>query len=170
MCPNCQTTFKVYPGETPDESGCPSCGYEPPKDYDYRTGTYTDEDGNVRNQKGEVIVQVVRGVDQRERERHAQIGAAIEGTTRMLPDGWHIAIEVEKGSAGVLLFNTYGESKDFPSNRERLSEEISDAVEFARKCEGLFECEFCGDTATRDEWFDRIVPVCDACSAEAEEA
>lgn len=33
--------------------------------------------------------------------------------------------------------------------------------------QSLGECEFCGEPATKIEKFDRDVPVCDLCSAEA---
>ncbi len=56
---------------------------------------------------------------------------AIEAAARDLPDGWGILIAVERGSGIVDLFDAEGNSTEFASNRESLSEEIADAVQHA---------------------------------------
>ncbi len=60
-----------------------------------------------------------------------RIGSAIEEAAELLPEKWDITITIYRGSVSVELVDDDGDSLEFPSNRETLSDEIRDAVECA---------------------------------------
>ena len=61
----------------------------------------------------------------------AAIGAAIHRAAQKLPHGWDVVIEVSKHSGAVQLIDPDGETCAFPTNHERMSEEINDAIDYA---------------------------------------
>lgn len=63
------------------------------------------------------------------------IGSAIEEACELLPDGWWIEIHLEHDGGGVELYDPEGERREFPTNYERMSDEIRDAIEYAAACE-----------------------------------
>lgn len=69
-------------------------------------------------------------------ESATNIGLAIEDICGQLPNGWEVHVELERNSAGILLFDDRGERRDFPCNYESLSEELRDALEYARRAVG----------------------------------
>lgn len=68
------------------------------------------------------------------RLQDAKLGSAVDNAARDLPCGWTINLQIEQGSAWVVLDGPDGESTtDFP--REFLADEINEAVEHAKKIE-----------------------------------
>jgi hypothetical protein len=58
-------------------------------------------------------------------------GRAIYEACDKLPDGWQLNIVLESDGASVELLDCEGNEHTFPSDHERLSEEIRDAMEYA---------------------------------------
>lgn len=56
---------------------------------------------------------------------------AIENAAKNLPEGFRIELVIEKNSGSVSLLDPDGNDHDFPSNRETISDEITDAVDHA---------------------------------------
>jgi hypothetical protein len=48
---------------------------------------------------------------------------------RDIPEGWTIRINLERHAGWVQLKNAFGESVEFPTNDERMSETVNDAME-----------------------------------------
>ena len=64
------------------------------------------------------------------------VGIAINEAAEQLPEGWNLCIDVEKGSAVVLLRDAEGDSVDtdkFEDDAD-LAEEIRNAVAYAQAC------------------------------------
>lgn len=62
---------------------------------------------------------------------HFAIGRAIDEACQKLPDGWTLYVEIERGDTTMELRDDAGQH-DYPFNYGRLSDEIRDAVEYAR--------------------------------------
>lgn len=50
---------------------------------------------------------------------------------RDLPEGYEIIIRIERDSGVVVLEDPFGDELSFPTNHERLQDEVLDALEFA---------------------------------------
>ena len=50
---------------------------------------------------------------------------------RRLPIGWQLEIQLELDCGDVELIDPNGNARDFPSNRETLSDTVFDAIDFA---------------------------------------
>jgi hypothetical protein len=61
----------------------------------------------------------------------ARLYRAVERAAKELPAGWEIEINIMQGSAGVILSDEFGFDVEFPTNHERLDEEVDDALEAA---------------------------------------
>jgi len=63
--------------------------------------------------------------------QRAVIGSAIEEACATLPPGWNIKIDLEFEGGSVDLYDPAGNKIDYPSNHEKLSDSIRDAIECA---------------------------------------
>ena len=60
-----------------------------------------------------------------------RLHAIIQGCAQCLPEDWGITLEIEREGGGVDLYDPTGSRVDFPSNRETLHEQFSDALQYA---------------------------------------
>lgn len=66
----------------------------------------------------------------------ANLDRAANRACEILPDGWSLQIDIEKGYGGAVLFDPDGEIVDFPCNHDDgLAGEVNDAVDFAVESE-----------------------------------
>lgn len=63
---------------------------------------------------------------------NARVGNAIEEAAELLPEGWCIHINVWHHGGDVQLHDPEGNDHTFPTNHEFLSDEIRDAIEYAK--------------------------------------
>lgn len=63
-----------------------------------------------------------------------EVGEAIQRAARDLPEGYRVVIDIERegGTVDVVLPDGT-EEKEYPSNHERLSESIADALQYAQE-------------------------------------
>lgn len=66
-----------------------------------------------------------------EADRDGQLYRHVQRACCDLPFGWEITINLEKNAGTVSLFNPDGDEEEFPSNREHLANELSDAIDAA---------------------------------------
>lgn len=59
------------------------------------------------------------------------IGIAIEHAAEVLPFGWEVSIDVERGAASVYVYAPDGSRTDIPQNGEYLSEQIERGIQYA---------------------------------------
>lgn len=79
-------------------------------------------------------------MQQTDLEWAANIGFAVEDICCRLPKGWLVKIDLERGerrAGSVMLFDDRGDGKDFSAGNGSLSEELRDALQYARRAECL---------------------------------